>query len=68
MCIEMILLCVNLNFILFSAGLDDSLGQVFSLFIIAVSTGESALGLGILVAYYRVRGHISIRKAYLLRG
>jgi NADH-quinone oxidoreductase subunit K len=68
MCIELILLGVNLNFILFSKVFEDSVGQVFSIFIIAVATAESAIGLAILVAYYRLRGHISIRKAYVLRG
>jgi NADH-quinone oxidoreductase subunit K len=68
MCIELILLSLNLNFILFSVYFDDLTGQVFSLFILTVAAAESAIGLSILVAYYRVRGTISVKFINLLRG
>jgi NADH-quinone oxidoreductase subunit K len=68
MAIELMLLSVNLNFIIFSLYLDDLLGQFFSLFILTVAAAESATGLAILVAYYRVRGTINIEQNQLLRG
>lgn len=68
MSIELILLAVNLNFIIFSIFNDDLLGQIFSLFILTVAAAESAIGLAILVAYYRVRGSISIKYINLLKG
>lgn len=60
MSIELMLLAVNLNFIVFSTYLDDILGQVFSLFVLTVAAAESSIGLAILVVYYRIRGIISI--------
>ena len=51
MCIELILLSINLNFILFSVYLDDSYGQLFSLFILTVAAAEAAVGLAILILY-----------------
>ena len=60
MCIEIILLSVNLNFIVFSIYLDDFLGQIFSLFVLTVAAAESAIGLAILILYFRVLGNISI--------
>lgn len=68
MSIELILLAVNFNFIIFSIFNDDLLGQLFSLFILTVAAAESAIGLAILVAYYRVRGTISIKYINLLKG
>ncbi len=68
MCVEMILLSVNLNFIVFSVYLDDFLGQVFSLFILTIAAAESAIGLGILILYYRIRGNISINEVATLKG
>ena len=68
MCVEMILLSVNLNFIVFSVYLDDFLGQVFSLFILTIAAAESAIGLGILILYYRIRGNISISEVATLKG
>ena len=61
--IEIALLAVNLNFIVFSVYLDDILGQLFVLFILTVAAAESAIGLAILIAYYRVKGNINIEKA-----
>lgn len=68
MCIELILLSVNLNFVVFSVYLDDFLGQIFSLFILTIAAAESAIGLGILILYYRIRGNISISEVATLKG
>ena len=68
MCIEIILLSVNLNFITFSVYLDDFLGQIFSLFVLTVAAAESAIGLAILILYYRIRGNISISEVTTLKG
>lgn len=68
MCIELMLLSVNLNFILFSIYLDDIYGQIFSLFILTVAAAESAIGLAILILYYRLRGKISINEKVTLKG
>lgn len=68
MCIELILLSVNLNFILFSVYLDDFYGQVFSLFILTIAAAESAIGLAILILYYRIRGKILINQVATLKG
>jgi NADH-quinone oxidoreductase subunit K len=68
MSIELMLLSLNLSFIVSTVLLDDLLGQVFSLYILVVAAAESAIGLSILVAYYRVRGTISVQYLNLLRG
>jgi NADH-quinone oxidoreductase subunit K len=68
MCIEIILLSVNLNFIIFSVYLDDSLGQIFSLFVLAIAASESAIGLAILILYYRIRNKILINEIATLKG
>ena len=67
MSIELILLAVNYNFILFSVYLNDISGQLFSLFILTVAAAESAIGLAILVAYYRVTGSITIKYINFLK-
>ena len=68
MSIELILLAVNLNFIVYSVYLDDLMGQVFALFILTVAAAESAIGLAILVVYYRVRGSIAMETINLMHG
>ena len=68
MCIELILLSVNLNFIVFSVYLDDFFGQLFSLFILTVAASESAIGLAILILYFRLRGNITINQETVLKG
>jgi NADH:ubiquinone oxidoreductase subunit K len=68
MSIELMLLAVNLNFIIFSVYLDDIMGQLFALLVLTVAAAESAIGLAILVVYYRVRGTISVENIYFLRG
>jgi NADH-quinone oxidoreductase subunit K len=68
MSIELMLLAVNLNFILFSIVLDDLFGQLFALFILTVAAAESAIGLAILVAFYRLRGSIAINYLNTMKG
>jgi len=67
MCIELVLLSLNLNFILFSIYLDDLYGQLFSFFILTIAAAESAIGLAIIIVYYRIRGNININQQFLLR-
>ena len=68
MSIELMLLAVNLNFLLFSVYLDDLIGQMFALLILTVAAAESAIGLALLVVYYRVRGTISVEFIHLMKG
>jgi len=68
MSIELMLLAINFNFIIFSVFLDDILGQIFALLIITVAAAESAIGLAILVVYYRIRGTIAIEFINLMKG
>lgn len=68
MSIELLLLAVNLNFLMFSVFLDDLVGQFFALFILTVAAAESAIGLALLVIYYRIRGSISIEFINLMKG
>ena len=58
--IEIMLLSITFMILLSSVGFDDILGQTFSVYIIAIAGAESAIGLGILVAFYRLRGSIAI--------
>ena len=68
MSIELMLLAVNLNFVVFSVYLDDILGQFFALFVLTVAAAESAIGLAILVVYYRARGTIAVERVQTMRG
>ena len=68
MSIELMLLAVNLNFLLFSVYLDDLIGQLFALFVLTVAAAESAIGLALLVIYYRVRGTIAVEFINLIKG
>jgi NADH-quinone oxidoreductase subunit K len=68
MSIELILLAVNLNFIIFSVYLDDIIGQFFALLILTVAAAESAIGLAILVVLYYVRGTIAVQFMNLIKG
>ena len=68
MSIELMLLAVNLNFLVFSIYLDDLVGQLFALLILTVAAAESAIGLALLVVYYRVRGTISVEFINLMKG
>ena len=66
--LEIMLLAVNINFVVFSVFLDDLLGQVFTLIVLTVAAAESALGLAILIVYYRVRGGIPLDTVQTLRS
>ena len=68
MSIELMLLAVNLNLLIFSVYLDDLIGQIFALLVLTVAAAESAIGLALLVVYYRVRGTISVEFINLMRG
>lgn len=68
MSIELMLLAINFNLIVFSVFLDDILGQIFALLILTVAAAESAIGLAILVIYYRIRGSIAIELINLMKG
>ena len=68
MSIELMLLAVNLNFVFFSVYLDDIIGQLFALLILTVAAAESAIGLALLVVYYRVRGTIAVEYINLIKG
>jgi NADH-quinone oxidoreductase subunit K len=66
--LEIMLLAVNINFVVFSVFLDDLLGQVFTLIVLTVAAAESALGLAILIVYYRVRGGLALDTVQTLRS
>jgi NADH-quinone oxidoreductase subunit K len=68
MCIELMLLAVNFNFIAFSYYLGDLAGQVFVFFILTVAAAESAIGLAILVVLFRVRRSINVEDLDAMRG
>jgi len=68
MSIELILLSVNINFVAFSSYLHDLVGQVFALFILTVAAAEAAIGLAILVVYFRNRGTIAVEDVNLMKG
>jgi NADH-quinone oxidoreductase subunit K len=68
MSIELILLAVNINFLAFSAALNDLVGQVFALFVLTVAAAEAAIGLAILVAFFRNRGSIAVEDIDALKG
>ena len=68
MSVELILLAVNINFVAFSAYLGDLVGQVFALFILTVAAAEAAIGLAVLVVYFRNRGSIAVEDVNLMKG
>jgi NADH-quinone oxidoreductase subunit K len=68
MSVELILLSVNLNFVAFSTALGDLTGQVFALFVLTVAAAEAAIGLAILVTYFRNRGTIAVEDINNLKG
>ncbi len=68
MAIELLLLAVNLNFVAFSAHLGDPAGQVFTLFVLTVAAAEAAVGLAILVVFFRLRGTIAVEDIQDLKG
>ena len=68
MSVELLLLSVNINLVAFSANLGDLVGQVFSLFILTVAAAEAAIGLAILVVYFRNRGSIYVDDINVMKG
>ena len=66
--IELILLAVNINFVSFSIFLNDLIGQIFALFILTVAAAEAAIGLAIIVVYYRNTGTIHVEEIDSLKG
>ena len=68
MSIELMLLAVNINFVAFSSKSGDLVGQVFSLFILTVAAAEAAIGLAILVVFFRNRGTIEVEDANVMKG
>lgn len=68
MSIELVLLAVNLNLVAFSAFLGDIAGQVFAMFVLTVAAAEAAVGLAILVTYFRNRGSIAVDDLNLMKG
>jgi NADH-quinone oxidoreductase subunit K len=68
MAIELILLAVNINLVAFSAFMGDLVGQVFAMLVLTVAAGEAAIGLAILVIYFRNRGTIAVDDANRMKG
>lgn len=68
MSVELILLSVNINLVAFSSFLGDMVGQVFTMFILTVAAAEAAIGLAILVAYFRNRGTIAVEDINMMKG
>lgn len=68
MSVELILLAVNINFVAFSAHLGDLVGQVFALLILTVAAAEAAIGLAILVIFFRNRGSIAVDDVNMMKG
>ena len=68
MSIELMLLAVNINLVAFSAHLNDLVGQIFAMFVLTVAAAETAIGLSILVVYYRNRGSIAVEDINAMKG
>ena len=68
MSVELMLLAVNINLVAFSAFLGDMVGQVFAMFVLTVAAAEAAIGLAILVVYFRNRGTIEVEDINLMKG
>ncbi len=68
MSIELILLAININLVSFSSYLGDLVGQVFALFVLTVAAAEAAIGLAILVVYFRNRGSIAVEDIHMMKG
>ena len=68
MSIELMLLSVNINLVAFSVFLGDLVGQIFAMFILTVAAAEAAIGLAILVVYFRNRGSIEVSEINLMKG
>jgi NADH-quinone oxidoreductase subunit K len=68
MSVELILLSVNINLVAFSTHLNDIVGQVFALLVLTVAAAEAAIGLAILVVYFRNRGSIAVEDINMMKG
>lgn len=68
MCIELILLAVNINFVAFSSFQHNLTGQIFTMIVLTVAAAEAAIGLAILVVYFRNRGNIAVEDINLMKG
>lgn len=68
MCVELLLLAVNINFLAFSHALNNNMGEVFVFFILTVAAAEAAIGLAILVVLYRIRHNIDVQVLDTLKG
>jgi NADH-quinone oxidoreductase subunit K len=68
MSIELILLAVNINLVAFSSFLNDIVGQVFALLVLTVAAAEAAIGLAVLVVFFRSRGSIAVEDINLMKG
>ena len=68
MSVELMLLAVNINLVAFSAELGDLVGQVFAMFVLVVAAAEAAIGLAILVVYFRNRGSIAVEDVNMMKG
>ena len=68
MSVELMLLAVNINFIAFSVYLNDLVGQIFAMFVLTVAAAEAAIGLAILVVYFRNRGSIAVEDINMMKG
>ena len=68
MSIELMLLSVNINFVAFSAFLGDYVGQIFTLFVLTVAAAEAAIGLAILVCFFRNKGSIDVEDVNVMKG
>ena len=68
MCIELVLLSVNINLVSFSIYLQDFVGQVFSMFILTVAAAEAAIGLAIIVVYFKNKGSIEVEQISSMKG
>ena len=68
MSVELILLSVNINLVAFSTHLGDIVGQIYALLVLTVAAAEAAIGLAILVVFYRVRGSIAVEDINLMKG
>lgn len=68
MSVELMLLAVNINFVAFSTHLGDMVGQIFAMFVLTVAAAEAAIGLAILVIYFRNRGTIAVEEIDMLKG
>ena len=68
MSIEIMLLSVNINLVAFSSFMNDLVGQIFTLFVLTVAAAEAAIGLAILVSFFRIRGTIAVEDVNVMKG